>query len=404
MVLIEFFTIAIFPPSLVYFQDMAEDENFSDDNGEKASASKGSGEPEGSSSIVAVLSSMHENMQRNNELLRELMSSRKRSSLPDLAEPRSKRPKANQLASQQATSSDSEEEGTLQNVQAKRQQDVENPTEDDISLFGGDIDKDDGLLDSEHESNVADNDNDSLLDELKSALRSSDEAGPPVTVKLAELANESFSLDFPPEERKRLLKKFKRPSNCDQVFSPKVNEEIWCKLNTNAKRSDIRLYALQDTLVKATSAIISTTNGLLEHREKRTIPHYKDLITPLTDAVALLGHVNTELSFKRRETMKPFLNPEYRPLCARSRKPGKLLFGTDLPKALQELKTTNKIMNQSSHEAKAYKRNSTSRTGNSRYPPNRSTGSFLGNRGRGFYPPRVASANSSMSKKKFTKN
>lgn len=185
MVLIEFFTIGIFPPSLVYFQDMADDENFSDDNGEKTSASKGSGEPEGSSSIVAVLSSMHENMQRNNELLRELMSSRKRSSLPDLAEPRSKRPKANQLASQQATSSDSEEEGTLQNVQAKRQQDVENPTEDDISLFGGDIDKDDGLLDSERESNVADNDNDSLLDELKSALRSSDEAGPPVTVKLA---------------------------------------------------------------------------------------------------------------------------------------------------------------------------------------------------------------------------
>ena len=52
------------------------------------------------------------------------------------------------------------------------------------------------------------------------------------------------------------------------ILSPKVNEEIWCKLNTNAKLSDFRLYALQDTLVKATGAIVSTINGLLEHGEK----------------------------------------------------------------------------------------------------------------------------------------
>ena len=141
---------------------MAKDKNFSDDNDKKASASKRSGEPEWSSLIVAVLSSIHANMQRSNKLLRELVSSQKKPSLLDLAEPQPTRPKANQLASQQATSCDSEEEGTSQNVQAKRQQDVENPT-DDISLFGGDIDKNYSLLDFKHESNVADNDNNNLL-------------------------------------------------------------------------------------------------------------------------------------------------------------------------------------------------------------------------------------------------
>ncbi|EDO38190.1 predicted protein [Nematostella vectensis] len=54
------------------------------------------------------------------------------------------------------------------------------------------------------------------------------------------------------------------------------------------------------------------------------------------------GHVNTELSYKRRELMKFYLNPEFKPLCSRSRKSGQLLFGNDLPKTLQELKTTNK--------------------------------------------------------------
>ena len=146
------------------------------------------------------------------------------------------------------------------------------------------------------------------------------------------------------EKRKEILQKYKKPNNCDNVLVPKVNEEIWSKLPTNAKRSDIRTSALQDTLVKVSSVIICTTDKLLEHREKKTIPSYKALINPLLDSVALLGYVCTELSYKRRDALKPFLHKDFRLTCARSRKPGKLLFGNDLAKTLQELRTTNKIM------------------------------------------------------------
>ena len=98
------------------------------------------------------------------------------------------------------------------------------------------------------------------------------------------------------------------------------------------------------------SAIICTSDKLLEHREKKTIPSYKALINPLLDSVALLGHVCTELSYKRRDALKPFLHQDFRLACARSRKPGKLLFGNDLAKTLQELKTTNKLMTNNSSE------------------------------------------------------
>ena len=74
------------------------------------------------------------------------------------------------------------------------------------------------------------------------------------------------------EKRKEILLKYKKPSNCDNVLGPKVNEEIWSKLPANAKRSDIRTSALQDTLVKVSSAIICTTDKLLEHREKKSFP------------------------------------------------------------------------------------------------------------------------------------
>lgn len=127
------------------------------------------------------------------------------------------------------------------------------------------------------------------------------------------------------------------------MLVPKVNEKIWSKLPTNAKRSDIRTSALQDTLVKVSSAIICTTDKLLGHREKKTIASYKALINPLLDSVALLGYVCTELSYERRDALNPFLHKKIRLACARSRKPGKLLFGNDLAKTLQELRTTHKI-------------------------------------------------------------
>ena len=161
------------------------------------------------------------------------------------------------------------------------------------------------------------------------------------------------------EKRKEILQKYKKPSNCDNVLVPKVNEELWGKLPANAKRSDIRTSALQDTplKVKVSSAIICTTDKLLEHREKKTIPSYKALINPSLDSVALLGHVCTELSCKGMDALKPFLHQDFRSACARSRKPGKLLFGNDLAKTLQELKTTNKIMTNNSSDARNYKRN-----------------------------------------------
>ena len=85
-------------------------------------------------------------------------------------------------------------------------------------------------------------------------------------------------------------------------------------------------------------------DDLLCHREKKT-SDYRSLIPRLTDSVALLGYVHKELSFKRRDAIRPYLNPELEQACSRTLKPGKLLFGEDLSKTLQVLKTTSKIMN-----------------------------------------------------------
>ena len=49
-------------------------------------------------------------------------------------------------------------------------------------------------------------------------------------------------------------------------------------------------------LIKVFSAIVVTVEALLSHWEKKTSPNYRSVIPRLTDSIALLGHVNNELS------------------------------------------------------------------------------------------------------------
>ena len=137
-----------------------------------------------------------------------------------------------------------------------------------------------------------------MLFTISSFLSCPQDTGPPIAKGIAEVVNGKFNAENFVEKRKEILQKNKKPSDCDNVLVPKVNKEIWSKLPANAKRSDIRTSALQDTLVKVSSAIICTTDKLLEHREKKTIPSYKALMNPLLDSVPLLSQVSTELSYK----------------------------------------------------------------------------------------------------------
>ena len=67
---------------------------------------------------------------------------------------------------------------------------------------------------------------------------------------------------------------------------------------------------LQDMLIKVSSAIVVTVEALLSHREKKTSLNYTSVIPRLTDSVALLGHVNKQLSLKWRDAIYAYLNQE----------------------------------------------------------------------------------------------
>ena len=250
--------------------------------------------------------------------------------------------KASNEASEKADSEKASEKAC--NVAPERAQptavsfSVRSAEDDALSLCGGnDFDRD-------NESDDEDPDNEELLAQIDGAYGHLDETGPPISESLANVVAKKITTDYDLDQRKEILSKYKTPQNCDELYVPRINPEIWEKLKPFARKKDIKVSVLQDILVKVTSAISLVTDDLLQSRERKLKPNYQVLISRLIDSVALLGHANKELSFKRKEALRPHLSSDFKPACSRNFKPEKYLFGNDLAKTLQQIKATSQVV------------------------------------------------------------
>ena len=101
--------------------------------------------------------------------------------------------------------------------------------------------------------------------------------------------------------------------------------------------------------------IAKCTENLLQARKTDG----KDIDLPVdemvrfhTDALALLGHTQNELSMKRREAIQPSLKKEYTGLYSQNVPVTKKLFGDDLQQQLNNMKASNKITHTSANADK----------------------------------------------------
>ena len=162
--------------------------------------------------------------------------------------------------------------------------------------------------------------------------------------------------------------------------------------------------------MKASSALSLAINELLTAREQKASPDYKNIIAKLIDSIVLTGHVCKELTFKRRDSLCPYLSGDFKPLCGRNIKPGKYNFGDDLPETLKQLKATSRLVNAATSVANQSfvpHRGYNGRSNFSQYQGSSSTArpSFLGNRGKLPYPsPRQNNRQPHFAKRRFIKN
>ena len=205
-----------------------------------------------------------------------------------------------------------------------------------------------------------------------------------ISDNLAGILNKRWSNPLNPSKLKEKMDKYSRPENCIGLKVPRVNPEIWNKLEHFTKRQDLRASSLQKTIVKVGTILAKTTDCLLNLREEdNSSPKLDNLVLMNTDAVALLGHSNYELSLRRREAIKPTLNKEYQALCSPQVPITDQLFGDDLQSQLSNITASNKL---STLATRKYTGNSNKnwngQRGNAGWKDKRDNKPFLWNRQR----------------------
>ena len=137
--------------------------------------------------------------------------------------------------------------------------------------------------------------------------------------------------------------KYFRPINCDRLITPKVNPEIWGRVNRQTRGKDLKLSCLQTTLTKVDQIITQTTDMLLKARATDEKVDVDNMVRMNTDALALLEHVSFEISQRRRDAIRPTLHKVYATLCASHVPITNFLFGDELQTQLNHIRASNKI-------------------------------------------------------------
>ena len=197
---------------------------------------------------------------------------------------------------------------------------------------------------------------DDRLDTIANDLNVDEQTDLDVSDKLAKLINKRWLEKLNSDKLSEKLKKHSRPGNLGSLVAPRVNPEIWANMSHTAKRVDLRSVNTQNIISKVGTSIAKCTDSLLKAREKDAQKiNLHEMVGFHTDALALLGHTQHQLSLKRREAIRPSLKKEYAALCSQNVPVTSLIFGNDLQQQLNNIKASNKISQVSGNANKLHK-------------------------------------------------
>ena len=103
------------------------------------------------------------------------------------------------------------------------------------------------------------------------------------------------------------------------------------------KSIDLAFKKVQEPLIEGLSALAILSDCLVKDVKSSKTTNTREVLNQVMDAIAILGNANWRLNMKRREIIKPELNPPYTRLCKEEIKPSQKLYGDDLPKHLKEM-------------------------------------------------------------------
>ena len=135
------------------------------------------------------------------------------------------------------------------------------------------------------------------------------------------------------------IDKYPRPSNVEGLRTPRVNHLIWNQLPAQVRTQDSKMQKSQNALVASLVAMSRATELVLKESKGN-----KELVTCMTDAIALAIQGCHDMNNTRRQVMKKEQNKDYSALCNSSTvdASSEFLFG-DLSELAKDITVANKL-------------------------------------------------------------
>ena len=206
-----------------------------------------------------------------------------------------------------------------------------------------------------------------FLESLTQAFIPNIQKSPAIESKIAQLVDNMLTGDLSSETVKERVEKYPPPANCEYLLVTTVNEEIWDLMSRKTRSIDLAFQRTQEPLIQGLSALTNLAVNLIAAIQQGKTPKPRQILEKVMDSIAILSHTNWKLNMKRRELIKPDLNPPYTRLCKEDIKPSAKLFGDDLPKHLKDMAEAKKVgqqmqkpatsrpLTQNHYSAKSYK-------------------------------------------------
>ena len=205
------------------------------------------------------------------------------------------------------------------------------PFYEEINL-GLDLNSDDSHL----RDNVAE---EKVEESFELTLEGDETLGPAIRDPLATYATTCVTKRIERDHLKALKQKAKRPANCPNVVVPQVNPAIWRELDRFSKVRDVHMQSTQELSVQSLQLALAMKERLSSSEESKV----EDVGSMCARLITYLGNASLEMSFRRRELLKPSINRRYHSLCGPSTKVGVYLFGDRMEEDMREIAEAAKV-------------------------------------------------------------
>ena len=129
--------------------------------------------------------------------------------------------------------------------------------------------------------------------------------------ELANIVNSLLKDKIPDEKTQAKVDQYPNPANIKGLRTPRVNPLIWSQLSAQVCTQDSKHQKSQNSLVAAVVAITKATDIVLKQNQSDN----KELLTTLTDGIALAMNCLHDMNSTRRQSMKKDLHRDYAALC-----------------------------------------------------------------------------------------